>query len=144
MAKERTLSIIKPDAVRKDYVGEIMQRLGQKKLRPIAMRMMQLTKEEAAAFYAVHKQRFFYEDLIAFMSSGPILAMVLEGDNAVAVHREIMGATDPRAAAAGTIRADFATTIDENAIHGSDSLDNAATEIAFFFATYELCQRHPF
>lgn len=139
MAIERTLSIIKPDAVRKSHVGDIISRFERKGLRPIAMKMAKLSKQQAGAFYEVHKGRPFYNDLVTFMTSGPVLIMVLEGENAVAANREIMGATDPKKAASATIRADFADSIDENAVHGSDSAENAAIEIAFFFAKYKLC-----
>lgn len=138
---ERTLSIIKPDAVRKNHIGDIISRFEKKGLRPIAMKMAQLSTQQAGAFYEVHKDRPFYNDLVTFMTSGPVLIMVLEGENAVSANREIMGATDPKKAASGTIRADFADSIDENAVHGSDSAENAAAEIAFFFAKYKLCSR---
>lgn len=139
MAKEQTLSIIKPDAVRKNYIGAIISRFESRGLKPIAIKMLQLTKEQAGAFYEVHKERPFYSDLVAFMTSGPVVIMVLEGESAVVANRDIMGATDPRKAAAGTIRADFANSIDENAVHGSDSVENAGIEVAFFFAKNELC-----
>ena len=141
MAVERTLSIIKPDAVSKNHIGNIYQRFEDAGLKIIAARMKHLTPGEAEGFYAVHKERGFFKDLCRFMTSGPVMVSVLEGDNAVARHREIMGATDPRKAAKGTIRADFASSIDENAVHGSDSLDNARTEIAYFFRVTELCPR---
>lgn len=141
MAVEQTLSIIKPDAVGKLHIGEILARFEKAGLKPIASRMMHLTDREAGGFYAVHAERPFFKDLVAFMTSGPVLVSVLEGDNAVALHRDLMGATDPKKAAPGTIRADFAESIDENAVHGSDSLENAATEIAYFFRATELCPR---
>jgi len=141
MAVERTLSIIKPDAVAKNHIGDIFNRFEQAGLKIIAARMKHLTPGEAEGFYAVHKERPFFKDLVKFMTSGPVMVSVLEGSNAVAKHRDIMGATDPKKAAKGTIRADFATSIDENAVHGSDSLDNARTEIAYFFRTTELCPR---
>lgn len=141
MAVERTLSIIKPDAVAKNVIGQIYSRFEEAGLKVIASRMVHLSDQDAGAFYAVHKERPFYQDLVSFMTSGPVVVQVLEGENAVAKHREIMGATNPKEAAAGTIRADFASSIDENAVHGSDSLENAANEIAFFFRTTELCPR---
>lgn len=141
MAVERTLSIIKPDAVAKSVIGQIYSRFEEAGLKVIAGRMVHLSEQDAGAFYAVHKERPFYADLVSFMTSGPVMVQVLEGDNAVAKHREIMGATNPKEAAAGTIRADFAASIDENAVHGSDSLENAAIEIAFFFRASELCPR---
>ncbi len=133
MAIERTLSIIKPDAVRKNYIGQILARYEAAGLLPVAMKMTWLTRAEAEAFYDVHKERPFFNGLVEFMESGPVLISVLEGPNAILKHREIMGATNPKDAAPGTIRADFAASIDENAVHGSDSLDTAATEIAYFF-----------
>lgn len=141
MAVERTLSIIKPDAVAKNVVGEIYARFEKAGLRVVAARMQQMTRVEAEGFYAVHRERPFFNDLVAFMSSGPVMIQVLEGEGAVLKHRDIMGATDPKQAEAGTIRADFASSIDENAVHGSDSLENAATEIAYFFRATELCPR---
>jgi nucleoside-diphosphate kinase len=138
---ERTLSIIKPDAVSKNHVGEILDRFEKAGLRIIGARMKHLTQKQAEGFYAVHAGRPFFKDLVTFMTSGPVMISVLEGDNAVAKHRDIMGATDPKKAAKGTIRADFAKSIDENAVHGSDSLENARTEIAYFFRTTELCPR---
>jgi len=141
MAVERTLSIIKPDAVAKNVIGEIYRRFEQAGLRIIAARMLRLGKEQAQAFYAVHKERPFYNDLVKFMTSGPVMVQVLEGDNAVARHREIMGATDPKKAAPGTIRADFANNVEENAVHGSDAPDTARQEIAFFFEPGDLCPR---
>ncbi|HEY9198316.1 MAG TPA: nucleoside-diphosphate kinase [Gammaproteobacteria bacterium] len=141
MAVERTLSIIKPDAVSGNVIGEIYSRFEKGGLRIVAARMMHLSKEQAGAFYAVHKARPFYNDLVAFMTSGPVMVQVLEGDNAIARHREIMGATNPKDAAPGTIRADFAKTVDENAVHGSDGPDTAKAEIAFFFKDSEICPR---
>lgn len=141
MAVERTLSIIKPDAVSKNHIGNIYNRFETAGLKIIAARMKHLTAGEAEGFYAVHKDRPFFKDLVKFMTSGPVMVSVLEGENAVAKHREIMGATDPKKAAKGTIRADYATSIDENAVHGSDSLENAKNEISFFFRVTELCPR---
>lgn len=141
MAIERTLSIVKPDAVAKDVIGAIYSRFEQAGLRIIAARMEHLSRERAEGFYAVHRERPFFKDLVAFMTSGPVMIQVLEGDNAVAHHREIMGATDPAKAAPGTIRADFASNIEENAVHGSDSQENAAIEIAYFFGKDQLCPR---
>ena len=141
MAVERTLSIIKPDAVAKNVIGGIYSRFEQAGLRIIAARMEQMTRTEAEGFYAVHSSRPFFKALVDFMISGPVIIQVLEGDNAVAKHREIMGATDPKKAERGTIRADFADSIDENAVHGSDSLDNAGKEIAYFFRITEICPR---
>ena len=141
MAIERTISIIKPDAVAKNVIGEIYARFEKNGLRIVAAKMAHLSKEQAGAFYEVHKARPFYNDLVSFMTSGPVMIQVLEGENAVAKHREVMGATNPKDAAPGTIRADFASSIDENAVHGSDSLDNAKIEIAFFFKANELCNR---
>ncbi len=130
---ERTLSIIKPDAVAKNCIGKIIDRFETAGLQVAAVRMMHLSRAEAEGFYAVHKDRPFFKDLVDFMVSGPVLVQVLEGSNAIAKNRELMGATDPKKAAPGTIRADFADSIDANAVHGSDSAENAATEIAFFF-----------
>lgn len=141
MAVERTLSIIKPDAVAKNHIGDIYARFEKSGLKIIAARMKHLTVKEAEGFYAVHKERPFFRDLVNFMTTGPVMVSVLEGDNAVARHRDIMGATDPKKAAPGTIRADFASSIDENAVHGSDSLDNAKVEISYFFRATELCPR---
>jgi len=138
---ERTLSILKPDVVAKNQIGAVLSYIEKAGLRIIASRMMQLTQAEAEGFYAVHRERPFFADLVKFMTSGPVLVSVLEGESAVAKHREIMGATDPKKAAPGTIRADFASSIDENACHGSDSLENAAVEIAYFFRQTELCPR---
>ncbi|MBN9287136.1 MAG: nucleoside-diphosphate kinase [Gammaproteobacteria bacterium 39-13] len=141
MAVERTLSIVKPDAVAKNVIGEVLARFEKAGLRIVAARMMQLSREQAEAFYEVHKERPFFADLVKFMISGPVLVQVLEGDNAIALNRDIMGATDPKKAAPGTIRADFAQSIDENAVHGSDASDTAAREIAFFFKDNEICSR---
>ncbi|MBT3043521.1 MAG: nucleoside-diphosphate kinase [Candidatus Thiodiazotropha sp. (ex Codakia orbicularis)] len=133
MAIEQTLSIIKPDAVAKNVIGKIYSRFESAGLRIVASRMFQLSREQAGEFYAVHKARPFYNDLIDFMTSGPVMVQVLEGDNAISRNRKIMGATNPQEAAAGTIRADFAETVDENAVHGSDGPDTAKVEIGFFF-----------
>ena len=141
MAVERTLSIIKPDAVAKNVIGKIYSRFEKAGLRIIAARMMCLSREQAEGFYAVHKERPFFNDLVEFMTSGPVIVQALEGDDAIAIHREIMGATNPAEAAPGTIRADFAKTLDENAVHGSDAPETAATEIAFFFSDDDLCKR---
>jgi len=141
MAIQRTLSIIKPDAVAKNVIGDIIRRFEENGLSVIAARMVHLSAEEAGRFYAVHKERPFYKDLCAYMSSGPVLAMVLEGPNAVALNRQLMGATNPKEAEPGTIRADHATSIEANAVHGSDSVENAATEVAFFFGDLELHSR---
>ncbi|MBW8076373.1 nucleoside-diphosphate kinase [Metallibacterium scheffleri] len=130
---ERTLSIIKPDAVAKNCIGKIIDRFETAGLKVVAVRMMQLSRADAEGFYAVHKERPFFKDLVDFMVSGPVLVQVLEGADAIARNRELMGATDPKKAAPGTIRADFADSIDANAVHGSDSAENAATEIAYFF-----------
>ena len=141
MAIERTISIIKPDAVAKDVVGQIYSRFENNDLRIVAAKMKHLSTKEAQDFYAVHKARPFFGDLVAFMTSGPVMIQVLEGENAVAKNRELMGATNPKEAAAGTIRADFADSIENNAVHGSDSLENAAIEIAYFFFQFEICAR---
>ncbi len=141
MAIERTFSIIKPDAVAKNVIGEIVSRFEKNGLRVIASKMLHLTKEQAGGFYAVHKDRPFYNDLVEFMTSGPVVVQVLEGENAIARNRELMGATNPAEAAPGTIRADFAKTVDENAVHGSDGPDTAKEEIAFFFTEQEICPR---
>jgi len=133
MALERTLSIIKPDGVEKGVIGQIISRFGTVGLKPIAMRLAHLSQREAEGFYAVHKARPFFADLVKFMTSGPVVLMVLEGENAVAGNREVMGATDPKKAAEGTIRKDFATDIEKNTVHGSDSPENAKIEIAYFF-----------
>ena len=136
---QRTLSIIKPDAVKKNVVGKIIDRFESNGLRIAAVKKIQLSKCDAKAFYAVHKDRPFFNNLVEFMISGPVVVMVLEGENAVAKNRELMGATNPKEAAPGTIRADFADSIDANAVHGSDSLENAVNEINFFFASREIC-----
>lgn len=141
MAIERTLSIIKPDAVAKNVIGEIYTRFEKAGLKIVAARMMHLSQAQAEGFYAEHKERGFFKDLVSFMTSGPVIVQVLEGENAVSLHREIMGATDPKKADAGTIRADFASSIDENAVHGSDSAASAAREIAYFFSATEVCDR---
>jgi len=141
MAIERTLSIIKPDAVAKNVIGKIYSRFEKAGLQIVAARMMQLSRSQAESFYAVHKERPFYKDLVAFMTSGPVMVQVLEGENAIATNREIMGATNPSQAAAGTIRADFAENVEENAVHGSDGPETAKTEIAFFFKSDEICAR---
>ena len=135
---EQTLSILKPDAVKKGVIGKIVDRFESNGLRVAAMKKLQLSQAEAGNFYIVHKDRPFYGELIEFMTSGPVVAMVLEGENAVAKNRELIGATDPKKAEKGTIRADFAESIDANAVHGSDSLENAKVEIAFFFANKEI------
>lgn len=141
MAVERTLSIIKPDAVAKNVIGQIYSRFEQAGLKIIAARMAQLSRADAEGFYAVHKARPFFKDLVDFMTSGPVIIQVLEGDSAIQKNRDLMGATDPKKAAKGTIRADFADSIDANAVHGSDSAENAAVEIAYFFATLDVCPR---
>jgi nucleoside-diphosphate kinase len=141
MAIERTISIIKPDAVAKNVIGQIYARFEQAGLRIVAAKMMHLSKEKAGQFYAVHKERPFYGELVQYMTSGPIMVQVLEGENAISKNRDVMGATNPKNAAAGTIRADFATDITENAVHGSDGPDTAKNEIALFFSDKELCPR---
>lgn len=141
MAVERTLSIIKPDAVAKNVIGEIYATFEKAGLSIVAARMMHLSKEQAGEFYEVHKERPFYNDLVSFMSSGPVIVQVLEGENAVLAHRDVMGATNPAEAAEGTIRKRFASSIDENAVHGSDATDTAAVEIAFFFGDDGVCAR---
>jgi len=141
MAVERTLSIIKPDAVAKNVIGQITARFEGAALRIVAARMMHLSRVQAEGFYAVHRERPFFGDLVAFMISGPVVAQVLEGENAIARNRELMGATDPKKAEKGTIRADFAASIDANAVHGSDGPDTARTEIAYFFASSEVFSR---
>ena len=138
---EQTLSIIKPDAVAKDVIGQIYSRFENAGFRIVASKMIHLNQEMAEGFYAVHKDRPFFNDLMSFMTSGPVMIQVLEGENAVARHREIMGATNPQEAEKGTIRADFAESLDENAVHGSDSLENAAIEIAYFFGKDGVCPR---
>ncbi|MFE8069619.1 nucleoside-diphosphate kinase [Marinobacteraceae bacterium S3BR75-40.1] len=141
MAVERTLSIIKPDAVAKNVIGEIESRFEKAGLQVVAMKMLHLTQEQAEGFYAEHKERPFFPDLVAFMTSGPVVVQVLEGENAIASNRDLMGATNPKEAAAGTIRADFAQSIDANAVHGSDSPESAEREIAYFFNDSEICPR---
>jgi nucleoside-diphosphate kinase len=141
MAIERTFSIIKPDAVAKNVIGEIYSRFEKNGLKIVAAKMVHLTQAQAEGFYAVHKERPFFKDLVSFMITGPVIMQVLEGENAIAKNREIMGATNPKDAAPGTIRADFANSIDENAVHGSDGPDTAKEEIAFFFSDNELCAR---
>ena len=141
MALERTLSIIKPDAVAKDVIGEIYTRFERAGLKIVAARMKQLSRAEAELFYAVHRERPFFKDLVEFMTSGPVMIQVLEGENAIAKNRELMGATNPQEAAPGTIRADFAKSIDANAVHGSDAPETAAVEIACFFPAVEIHSR---
>lgn len=141
MAIERTFSIIKPDGVEKNVVGEVYRRFEQGGLRVVAARMLHLTREQAEEFYGVHKQRPFFNDLVNYMISGPVMVQVLEGENAVRVNREIMGATNPAEADAGTIRADFAESIEENIVHGSDAAETAAVEIGFFFTDDQICPR---
>ncbi len=141
MATERTISIIKPDAVAKNVIGQIYDRFEKAGLQIVASKMLHLSKEQAEGFYEVHKERPFYNDLVAFMTSGPVMVQVLEGDNAIAKNREVMGATNPAEADAGTIRADFASSIDENAVHGSDAPETAAHEINFFFGDDGVCPR---
>jgi nucleoside-diphosphate kinase len=141
MAIERTLSIIKPDGVQKNLIGEVYRRFEAAGLQIVAARMLHLTEAQAGAFYAVHRERPFYKDLVAYMTSGPVMVQVLEGDDAVAKHRDVMGATDPAKADPGTIRADFANSIEENVVHGSDAQETARQEIAFFFAGTDICPR---
>lgn len=141
MAIQRTFSIVKPDAVGKNNIGAIYSRFEENGLTIVAAKMKQLSQKEAEDFYAVHKERPFFQELVKFMTSGPVMLQVLEGENAVAKNREIMGATNPAEAAAGTIRADFADSVGENAVHGSDSVENAAIEIAYFFSQSEICPR---
>ncbi len=141
MAKERTLSIIKPDAVGKNVIGKIYSKFEAAGLKIIGAKMVHLSKDRAGEFYAIHKGRPFYDELVAFMSSGPVMVSCLEGDNAVALHREVMGATNPANAAPGTVRAEFADSVGENAVHGSDALDTAKEEVAFFFGSEELLNR---
>jgi nucleoside-diphosphate kinase len=141
MALERTLSIIKPDAVAKNVIGEIYSRFEKSGLKVVASKMKHLSRNEAEGFYSVHRERPFFKPLVEFMISGPVVIQVLEGEGAVLKNRELMGATNPKDAAPGTIRADFASSIDANAVHGSDSLENAAIESAYFFSTTELCPR---
>jgi nucleoside-diphosphate kinase len=141
MAVQRTLSIIKPDAVAKNVIGEIYSRFERANLNIVAARMMRLSRAAAEGFYAVHKERPFFKDLVDFMTSGPVMIQVLEGDEAIQKNRDLMGATDPRKAEKGTIRADFAQSIDANAVHGSDSAETAAVEIAYFFPALDICTR---
>ena len=141
MPIERTLSIVKPDGVCRNLIGEVYRRFEQAGLRVVAARMMQLSQAEAEGFYAVHRERPFFKDLVRFMISGPVVVQVLEGESAIARNREVMGATDPKKAAKGTIRADLATSIDENIVHGSDAPETAAREISYFFREIELCPR---
>jgi nucleoside-diphosphate kinase len=141
MALERTLSIVKPDGVARNLIGDVYRRFEKAGLRIVAARMLQLTQRQAEGFYAVHRERPFFRDLCSYMTSGPVMVQVLEGESAVQRHRDIMGATDPRKAAPGTIRADLASSIEENVVHGSDSAENAAREIAYFFAETSLCPR---
>ncbi|WP_224246130.1 nucleoside-diphosphate kinase [Hyalangium gracile] len=138
MAIERTLSIIKPDGLEKGIIGKIISKFEEKGLKPVAIRLQHLSQAQAEGFYAVHKARPFFKDLVSFMISGPVVLMVLEGENAVAANREIMGATNPANAAPGTIRKEFATSIDKNTVHGSDSLENAKIEVAYFFRETEI------
>jgi nucleoside-diphosphate kinase len=141
MALERTLSIVKPDGVARDLIGDVYRRFEKSGLKVVAARMLHLTPRQAEGFYAVHRERPFFKDLCAYMTSGPVMVQVLEGEAAVQRHRDIMGATDPKQAAPGTIRADLASSIEENVVHGSDSAENAAREIAYFFAETSLCPR---
>ena len=141
MTIERTLSIIKPDGVQKNLIGEVYRRFEQAGLKVIAARMLHLSTAQAEAFYAVHSQRPFYRDLVNYMTTGPVIAQVLEGENAIETHRRIMGATDPKKADAGTIRKDFAASIEENVVHGSDAAETARQEISFFFAQSDICPR---
>ncbi|MDF1646040.1 MAG: nucleoside-diphosphate kinase [Legionellaceae bacterium] len=141
MSTELTLSIIKPDAIAKSVIGKIYTQFEEAGLNIVAAKMQQLSREQAEAFYAVHKERPFFNDLVSFMISGPVMVQVLEGENAILKHRDIMGATNPKEAAPGTIRANFADSIDANAVHGSDGTDTAAEEVAFFFTEDELCRR---
>lgn len=138
MANELTLSIIKPDAVSKQFIGPIYQRFAEKGLKVVAARMMQLSREQAEGFYGVHKERPFFKDLVEFMTSGPVMVQALSGENAIQVYRDLMGATNPQEAAAGTIRADFADSIDANAVHGSDSAETAKQEVTFFFKAEDI------
>jgi nucleoside-diphosphate kinase len=141
MSIERTLSIVKPDGVGRNLIGEVYRRFEQVGLKVIAARMMRLSQAEAEGFYAVHRERPFFKDLVRFMTSGPVMVQVLEGENAIAKNREVMGATDPKKADKGTIRADLASSIDENIVHGSDAVDTAAREINYFFREIEICPR---
>lgn len=141
MANQRTLSIIKPDAVAKNVIGEIYSRFEQAGLKIVGAKMLQLSQEQAEGFYAEHKERGFFGELVGFMTSGPVMVQVLEGDDAIAKNRDLMGATNPKDAAPGTIRADFAQSIDANAVHGSDSPESAEREVAYFFSSDEICSR---
>ncbi|HTD73643.1 MAG TPA: nucleoside-diphosphate kinase [Steroidobacteraceae bacterium] len=141
MSIERTLSIVKPDGVGRNLIGDVYRRFEQVGLQVVAARMMRLSQAEAEGFYAVHRERPFFKDLVRFMTSGPVMVQVLEGENAIAKNREVMGATDPKKASKGTIRADLATSIDENIVHGSDAADTAAREINYFFREIEICPR---
>jgi nucleoside-diphosphate kinase len=141
MTLERTLSIIKPDAIGKNHIGDIISRFEKAGLQIVAAKMKHLTQPEAEGFYAVHQARPFFKDLVQFMTTGPVLILVLEGEGAIAKNRQVMGATDPKKAEKGTLRADFADSIDENAVHGSDSAETAKTEIAYFFKPNEICSR---
>ena len=141
MSIERTLSIVKPDGVGRNLIGEVYRRFEQAGLKVVAARMMRLSQAEAEGFYAVHRERPFFKDLVRFMTSGPVMVQVLEGENAIAKNREVMGATDPKKANKGTIRADLASSIDENIVHGSDAADTAAREINYFFREIEICPR---
>jgi nucleoside-diphosphate kinase len=141
MALERTLSIVKPDGVSRNLIGNVYQRFEKAGLRIVAARMLRLSQQQAELFYEVHKQRPFYKDLVRYMTSGPVIAQVLEGEGAIAQNREIMGATDPKKASPGTIRADLAQSIEQNVVHGSDAPETAAREIAFFFSSTEICPR---
>ncbi len=141
MGVERTLSIVKPDGVGRNLIGDVYRRFEKAGLSVVAARMMHLTRAQAEAFYAVHRERPFFKDLCSYMTSGPVMVQVLEGEDAVARNRDVMGATDPKKAALGTIRADLAENIEENVVHGSDSAENAAHEIAFFFAGTDICPR---
>ena len=141
MAVERTLSIVKPDGVAKNLIGEVYRRFEKAGLQVVAAKMLRLRQDQAEGFYAVHKARPFYADLVRYMTSGPVMVQVLEGENAIKANRDIMGATNPKQAAPGTIRADFAASIEENVVHGSDGPDTAKNEIGFFFAEAELCPR---
>lgn len=143
MSKEQTLSIIKPDGVANNHIGEIMSRFEKNGLKIVAARMMHLSQKQAEGFYAVHKERPFFKDLVTFMTQGPVMVMVLEGDNAIQKNRDLMGATDPKKAAPGTIRADFAKSIDANTVHGSDGADTAKVEISYFFKPEEMMCTKP-
>jgi nucleoside-diphosphate kinase len=141
MPVERTLSIVKPDGVARNLIGDVYRRFEKAGLRIVAARMLHLSQAEAEAFYGVHRERGFFKDLVSFMTSGPVIVQVLEGEGAIAKNRDVMGATDPKKAAPGTIRADFARSIDENVVHGSDAADTASREITFFFRETEICPR---